>query len=318
MSETEPPARVSLLRTPAALILALGFVMAFYWATVPLSTLREDGSWVPGLVLALCGAGIPVAGFVRNRRFFADPGKPGRARGAVLLVAESAVLLFAALVFANTTAGGSEDSKLIGRVGALTVEASGIRKQVDLHAARLGSLAEAGKAADLAGIAHRGESFISRDGAIVLYDSDLRALTAMIPELRSGVVDWQYFGMPARAFPEHWRGRPESSFTRGDSGDATDHSQELLRIATELQHRISARAKELGAVSDVVSAGRIPSEGILDFGYVDRDGRFALYSDRHGLFLYYEPSMRADGLVNWRCRSYPREAAIPGCATQLD
>ena len=135
---------------------------------------------------------------------------------------------------------------------------------------------------------------------------------------RGGVIDWQYFGMPARAFPPHWRGQPESSFTRGESGDPAKHSQALLQIAAELQQRISARAKELGSVAGAANAGRVPNAGILDFGFVDRDGRFALYSDRHGVFLYYEPSMRADGRVNWLCRSYPREAAISGCATQLD
>jgi hypothetical protein len=312
------PARVSLLFNPAALLLALGFVMAFYWAAVPLSTLREDGSSLPGLILAMCGAGVPVAGFVRNRHFFADPRRPGRARAAMRLVAESAALLFVLLVFANATAGGEEEGRLLGRVSALTIEASGIRRQVDLHVARHGSLEKSGTEPDLAGLAHRGESFIGRDGAIVLYDSDLRAVAAMIPELRRDVVDWQYFGMPARAFPEHWRGQPESSFTREESGDATDHSQALLRIATGLQHRISARAKELGTLAGAASAGRIPNAGVLDFGFVDRDGRFALYSDRYGVFLYYEPTIRADGLVDWRCRSYPREAAVPGCATQLD
>ncbi len=140
----------------------------------------------------------------------------------------------------------------------------------------------------------------------------------MIPEQRGGVIDWQYFGMPARAFPPHWRGQPESSFTRGDSGDPAEHSQALLQIAAELQQRISARAKELGSVAGAANAGRVPNAGLLDFGFMDRDGRFALYSDRHAVFLYYEPSMRTDGRVNWLCRSYPREAAISGCATQLD
>ena len=312
------PARVSLLFTPAALILALGFVIAFYWAAVPLSSLRAESNWLSGLILAFCGAGIPVAGFVRNRQFFADPRAPGRTRGAAMLVAESATLLFMLLVFANATAGGDQEATLLGRVNALTIEASELRKQVDRHAQRHGSLADAGKESDISGIAHRGESLIGRDGEIILYDSDLRTLTAMIPEQRGGVIDWQYFGMPARAFPPHWRGQPESSFTRGESGDPAKHSQALLQIAAELQQRISARAKELGSVAGAANAGRVPNAGILDFGFVDRDGRFALYSDRHGVFLYYEPSMRADGRVNWLCRSYPREAAISGCATQLD
>ncbi len=169
------PARVSLLFTPAALILALGFVIAFYWAAVPLSSLRAENNWLPGLILAFCGAGIPVAGFIRNRQFFADPRAPGRTRGAALLVAESATLLFILLVFANATAGGDKEAALLGRINALTIEASELRKQVDRHAQRRGSLTDAGKESDLAGIAHRGESFIGRDGTIILYDSDLRA-----------------------------------------------------------------------------------------------------------------------------------------------
>ncbi len=38
-------------------------------------------------------------------------------------------------------------------------------------------------------------------------------------------------------------------------------------------------------------------------------------SAAHGVFLLFQPAMR--GRVDWRCRSYPQEAAVPGCASSL-
>ncbi len=80
MQDTRTPARVSLFLTPAALGLAIAFVAAFYWATVPVIDLRSEGFPLPTLLLALIAVGIPVAGFWRNRQLFALARPKDRAR----------------------------------------------------------------------------------------------------------------------------------------------------------------------------------------------------------------------------------------------
>lgn len=313
-----PPARVSLFRTPAALALAIAFVAAFYWATVPVPELRSQEQLIPILLLALIGTGIPIAGFWTNRRLFAVARSKERARAATALVCEAAVLLVALLVFANMTAGGEDETRLRDRVLALTHEAAQARNHIERRAAKLGTLSGTGEGLKLESVAHRGETFLGRDGAVVLYDSELRALAALAPAYRGGVVDWSLYGLPAHAFPEHWRALSESTFTRDAPGSPIEHSQELLKVATKLQYEISGQAKQRGSLGGVTTARPLPPSGLVDFGYVDSDGRFALYSDRHGVFLVYEPAMRSDGRVDWRCRSYPQEAAVPGCASSLN
>lgn len=316
--DAHAPARVSLFLTPIALGLAVAFVAAFYWATIPELDLRARGFPFATLLLALIGIGIPAAGFWRNRRLLALARPKVRARAATILVCEAAVLLVALLIFANMTAGGEEQGRPLERVRALTNEAAGPRNLIEQRAAKLGTLSGAGEGVKFDSIAHRGEAILGKDGGIVLYDSELRVLAALVPAYRARVVDWALYGFPAAAFPEHWRTSPESTLTRDATGSPIDHSQELLKVATSLQHEISQVAKQKGTLTAVTSARTLPASGLVDFGYVDTDGRFALYSDRYGVFLVFEPAMRSDGRVDWRCRSYPQEAAVPGCASSLN
>lgn len=312
------PSRVSIFLTPVCLLLAIAFVGAYYWATIPSASLREQPSMLPISLLAVISLGIPVAGFWKNRQLFARARSKELGIAASLLVAEASALLFTLLVFANMATGGEDETRLKARANALTIEAAEVRKLIEQRVMAAGRLSGAGEGLKIESVAHRGETFVGTDGTVLLYDLELRALVALLPTYRERVLDWRLVGLPARAFPLHWRSLPQSSFTREAQGAAIEHSQALLKIAGELQQGISSQAKQLGSLAAVTDARALPASGLLDFGYVDADGRFALYSDRHGVFLVYEPTMRGDGRVDWRCRSYPSEAAVPGCASAFN
>lgn len=313
-----PPPRVSIFLTPAALLLAIAFVGAFYWATIPVASLREQREMLPIAVLALVALGIPVAGFWRNRRLFALARANVQSRVATILIFEAFALLLVLFMFANMTSGGEDESSLRSKASTLTVEAAEVRKLIEHRVGAQGALTGVGEGLKVESTTHRGETFLGRNGAVLLYDLDLRALVALVPTYHNRILDWRLLGLPARAFPAHWRTVAHSSLTRDAPGDPTEHSQELLKVASQLQQEISAHAKRQGTLVEVTDARTLPQAGLVDFGYVDGDGRFALYSDRHGVFLVYEPSMRSDGRVDWRCRSYPSEGAVPGCASAFN
>jgi hypothetical protein len=313
--ETGSLRRVSLIATPLALILAVVFVVLFYFATEPVVDPRGSGNLAWIVLLGVTALGLPAAGFWRNRKFFRDAPAAARSRGATLLVAEAAGLVVALLVFANITAGGEQESTLREKVTQLTLTGTEARRQVEARVAQGGSLSRAGEHASLKTGGSIGEAIMGADGAIIVYDTELRALAAMIPSTRNKIVDWRLEGYPARSFPEHWRARASSSLTADLPGSPIDHSQAMLASATMLQREISVEAKKRGSLRAVMPGQVLSPEGLIDFGYVDPDGMFALYSDRYGIFMLFEPDLRADGLVHWKCRVYPAEAAVPGCAT---
>jgi len=302
------------------LVLALGalWVAAFFYAAIPITDPRaESGNWLL-LVLGALAAGVPIAGFWGNRVFFRQAPQQARVHGATLVVAESAAFLVALLLFANFTAGGHEEAGIKQKADALAIAGADARKQIERFAAERGTLERAGEAARLEVGTRATDGMLGRDGAILVYDVEMHALAAMIPSLRGRNVDWRLEGYPASIFPEHWRDfSAKSTLTEDAPGTPTDHSQALLPIATRLQLQISAEAKKRGSLRGVAAPRLVPREGPLDFGYVDADGAFALYSDRHGVYLVFEPQLEADGLVHWRCRVHPAEAAIPGCASGL-
>jgi hypothetical protein len=307
--------RVSLFATPLALLLAVAFVAVFYLATQPSVDPRVDGNRLWILALGLIALGMPAAAFWRNRDFFRDSPAALKSRAATLLVGETAGLVAALLVFANITAGGEEEASLREKVSQLILAGTDARRQVEAQVAQRGSLARVGERGKLKVGGSIGEAILGSNGAIIVYDTELRALAAMIPSARDKIVDWRLEGYPARSFPEHWRARDKTSFTDLTQGSPTDHSQALLISATLLQREISTEAKKRGSLHAVMPGQVLTPQGLLDFGYVDPDGMFALYSDRHGIFMLFEPDLQADGLVHWRCRVYPAEAAVPGCAT---
>ena len=307
--------RVSLFATPLALMLAIAFVVVFYFATVPVTDPRIGANRLWIMLLALIALGMPAAGFWRNRRFFRDASAPVKSRAATLLVAETAGFLAVLLVFATVTAGGEEEASLREKIDELILSGTEARREVEAQAAQRGSLARAGEHAQLKTGGGIGEAILGTDGAIIVYDTELRALAAMIPSAREKVVDWRLEGYPAHAFPEHWRARSNTSFTSNAPGSPTDHSQAMLISATLLQREISAEAKKRGSLRGAMPGQILAPQGLVDFGYVDPDGLFALYSDRYGIFMRFEPDLQQDGLVHWRCRVYPAEAAVPGCAS---
>ena len=308
------PGRRSLFAIPAALAAGAACLVLFYFAVAPVTDPRAgSGAWLRA-VLGVAAAGVPAAGFWGNRAFFREAQLRQRARGATLVVAESALFLAALLFFANFAVGGYGEAGLIEKADALANAGADARKQIERYAAERGTLARSGEAAKLEVGARAAEAILGADGAIVVYDGELHALAAMIPALRGRNVDWRLEGYPAKIFPEHWRTAGRSSLDAEAPGTATEHSQALLKIATQLQYEISAEAKKRGATRESEASHTLSREGVLDFGYVDADGAFALYSDRHGVFMVFEPQLK-DGLVHWRCRVYPPEAAVPGCAS---
>lgn len=309
--------RTSLFLTPAALALAAVFLGVFLYATQPVTDPREGGrGW---LLLALAGLAfaLPFAGFQRNRAHLNALRAKQRVRSVVLIMVESVGLLAVLLVFGQMVAGGYGEASLQEKGAELALEGAELRKRIDQEAATRRTLERMGEHVQVRTGARRGETLLGTDGAVLLYDAELRALAAMVPSYRAGNVDWRLEGYPAKLFPVHWRSRERTSLTEGLSGSPTDHSQELLPIATALQQEISAQAKRRGSLRQVAPPRLLEPKGPLDFGYVDPDGWFALYSDRHGVFVLFRPELK-DNLVHWRCRVHPREALIPGCTSGVD
>ena len=309
------PERKSLFTTPAALVLGVAFVVLFYAAIAPVVDLRGSGNGLWIGLLCLAAVGIPGAGFWRNRAYLqqAKPHEKSRATG--LLVAEAAAFIAALTVFANLTGGGEEEASVREKVNQLLIASADAQRLVESRMAETHKLPGIGNGLTLKAGGAIGEANLGSDGAILLYEEQLRALAAMIPSAREKIIDWQLTGLPAHAFPAHWQTRNASSFTVGLRGTPTDHSQQMLETATKLQYEISAEAKKQGSTQNIVPARTLPADGPLDFGYVDPNGWFALYSDRHGVYMLFQPELKSDGLVHWQCRVYPAEAAVPGCAS---
>lgn len=307
--------RKSLFATPAALVLGVAFVALFYAAIAPVVDLRASGNGIWMALLGVAAAGIPGAGFWQNRAFLQQATPREKSRAATLLVTEAAAFIATLTVFANLTGGGEEESSTREKVNQLLIASSDAQRLVESRAAQSGAIEGVGNGARLQAGGSISEANLGADGTVLLYDEQLRALATMVPSTRDKIVDWALTGFPARAFPPHWQGRASTSFTAGTRGNPTDHSQQMLVTATKLQYEISAEAKKRGGTRNVVASRLVPADGPLDFGYVDPNGWFALYSDRHGIYMHFQPELQADGLVHWQCRVYPAEAAVPGCAS---
>lgn len=307
--------RKSLFATPAALVLGVVFVVLFYVAIAPVIDLRASGNGIWIALLGVAAVGIPAAGFWQNRTYLQQATPREKSRAATLLIGEAAALIAALTVFANFTGGGEEESTTREKVNQLLIAGSEAQRLVESKVAISQGLTGVGRGSRLQAGGSISEANLGADGAVLLYDEQLRALAVMVPSSREKIVDWALTGFPSRAFPVHWQGRASTSFTAGLSGSPTDHSQQMLVTATKLQHEISAEAKKRGGTQGVVASRLLPADGPLDFGYVDPNGWFALYSDRHGIYMHFQPELQADGLVHWQCRVYPAEAAVPGCAS---
>jgi hypothetical protein len=287
----------------------------FYFATAPISDPRHGGNGLWIVLLAITAIGIPAVGFWRNNAFFREVPPHARTRASTLLVAETAAFLAALMVFANLTAGGEEETSIREKVSQLIITGAEAQRLVEAKISEGHSISRVGTKVTLQTSGNISEALLGSDGAVILYDDQLRALATMLPSAREEIVDWRVEGFPMLAFPEHWHTRNSTSLIVKTPGTPIEHSQQMLDPATRLQQEISAEAKKRGSLQNLAPARLLPPEGLVDFGYVDPDGWFALYSDRHGVFVVFEPELKGDGLVHWQCRVHPAEAAIPGCAS---
>ena len=292
----DKPSSESAGQTPAApqkpqLFAAGGmWLLSLAWfALVFVAAYRPEHPRTPGLTWALWL--LPLVATAALALAFRSNAQALRNRGprpAIVLALKLVILLLVLAVPPAVFVTSYADFRLHARVAKMIDSVAPLKVEVLSNVFRPQGPDRAGEGIAWPADIKIGTGFIGSDGTILIFDTTVGALAIVAP---GPLPDWRCRGFPRALAPRACRDYPATSLEDGSANSIAQAIAALSKVAAGIK-------KATSSVPSASAARFLPRDGDLDFGYLDAQGRVALYNDRHGILML----LKLEGKASWQCR----------------
>ncbi|MFN0317950.1 MAG: hypothetical protein ACKVQA_23230 [Burkholderiales bacterium] len=289
------PSKTRLFASGGMWLLAfVWFVLVFAAAYCPEHPRSQGITWALWLLPLVASAALALA-WRSNAKVVRGQGR----RPAIVLVLKVAILLLALAVPTAAFVTSHASLRLHGRVAKMIDSVAPLKTQVQANVLRPQGPAKAGEGISWPASIKSSTGFVGTDGTILIFDTSAGALAIITP---GPLPDGRCLGFPRALAPSTCRDYPAP--TSLEDGSKTTMTQAVAALSKAASSIKTASAAPLAG-----TARLLPRDGDLDFGYMDTQGRVALYNDRHGILIL----LQREGAGSPQCRLLVQGKAETEC-----